>query len=167
MNFQVYIYILCLYCDMFPCFYVKKVMYLSHTSCAAAPIFTLCHKPEPSLLWLVSWPALLWSVNRHLDCQVQCVGAITDRSTRVIYWCIYVMEVNKEGKWRRFRQGGSGSQLKAATPPPWRTPITAAYMQHTFLIMTIYLGLQYCVHTCCMPVATQLTWKLCWYWHLV
>jgi len=37
-------------CDMSPCFNVQKALYLSHTTCAAAPLFTLCLKPEPSLL---------------------------------------------------------------------------------------------------------------------
>ena len=45
---------------MSPCFNVQKALYFSHTACVAAPLFTLCLKPEPSLLWLVSWPALLW-----------------------------------------------------------------------------------------------------------
>ena len=53
----------CLYCDMFTCTNVQKGLYFSHTACAAAPLFTLCLKPEPSLLWLVSWPALLWLVS--------------------------------------------------------------------------------------------------------
>ena len=52
---MVHICILCLYCDM-----SQKALYLSHTACAAAPHFTLRLKPEPSLLWLVSWTALLW-----------------------------------------------------------------------------------------------------------
>ena len=51
---------------MSPCFDVQKALHFSHTACAAAPLFTLCLKPEPSLLWLVSWPALLWLVN-HLE----------------------------------------------------------------------------------------------------
>ena len=56
--------ILSLYCDMSPCFNVQKALYFSHTAYAEEPLFTLCLKPEPSLLWLVSWPALLWSINR-------------------------------------------------------------------------------------------------------
>ena len=54
-DFQVHICILCVYSDMFTCFNIKKGLYFSHTACAAAPLFTLCLKPEPSLLWLVSW----------------------------------------------------------------------------------------------------------------
>ena len=57
----------CLYWDMFPCFNVQKALYFSHTACAAAPL------PEPSLLWLVSWPALLWLVNR-LGMSRKCAG---------------------------------------------------------------------------------------------
>ena len=50
-NVQVNISILCLY--MSPCFNVQKALYFSHTACAAAPLFTLCLKPEPSLSdWL-------------------------------------------------------------------------------------------------------------------
>ena len=49
---------------MSPCFNVQKALYFSHTACAAAPLFTLCLKPQPSLHWLVSWQALLWLVNR-------------------------------------------------------------------------------------------------------
>ena len=64
--YGIYLCILSLYCDMSPCFHVLKALYFSHTACAAAPLFTLCLKPEPSLLWLVSWPALLWLVN-HLE----------------------------------------------------------------------------------------------------
>jgi len=41
---------LSLYCDMFTCFNVQKALYLSHTACAAAPLFTLCLKAERSLL---------------------------------------------------------------------------------------------------------------------
>ena len=37
-------------CDMSQCFNVQKALYFSHTVCAAAPHFTLCLKPEPSLL---------------------------------------------------------------------------------------------------------------------
>ena len=55
---------LCLYCDMFKYFNVQKALYISHTACAAVPIFTLCLKPEHRLLWLVSLLALLWLVNR-------------------------------------------------------------------------------------------------------
>ena len=31
-------------------FNIQKDLYCSHTACAAAPLFTLCLKPEPSLL---------------------------------------------------------------------------------------------------------------------
>ena len=41
---------LCLYWDISPCFSVQKALYFSRTACAAAPLFTLCLKPEPSLL---------------------------------------------------------------------------------------------------------------------
>ena len=47
---QVHIHILCLYWDMFPCFNVQKTLYFSHTACAAAPLFTLCLKPESALI---------------------------------------------------------------------------------------------------------------------
>ena len=49
-HFQVHIRILCLYYDMCPCFNVQKALYFSHTACGAAPLFTLCLQPEPSLL---------------------------------------------------------------------------------------------------------------------
>ena len=44
---------------------------VTRKSCATKQAYsrlrnTLCLKPEPSLLWLVSWPALLWLVN-HLE----------------------------------------------------------------------------------------------------
>ena len=83
-HFQVHIYILNLYWDMSPGFLAQKALYFSHTACAAAPLFTLCLKPEPSLLWLVSWPALLRLVNRlemsrPLAYHVQCVGALANR----------------------------------------------------------------------------------------
>ena len=61
-NVQVHICSLCLYCDIFPCLNVQKALYYFHTACAAAPLFTLCLKPEPSLLWLVSWPADCYKV---------------------------------------------------------------------------------------------------------
>ena len=44
------------------CIYLKRTYYAYyhvHTACASAPLFTLCLKPESSLLWLVSWPVLL------------------------------------------------------------------------------------------------------------
>jgi len=43
-------HILCLYCDMYPCFFVQKGLYFSHTACAAGSLVTLRLKPEPSLL---------------------------------------------------------------------------------------------------------------------
>ena len=43
-----YLYVVSLL--MSPCFNVQKALYFSHTACAAAPLFTLCLKPEPSLL---------------------------------------------------------------------------------------------------------------------
>ena len=49
-HFQVHICMLLLYCDMSPGFNVQKALYFSHTACTAAPLFTLCLKPEPSLL---------------------------------------------------------------------------------------------------------------------
>ena len=49
-HFQVHICILILDWDMSPCFNVQKALYFSHNACAAAPLFTLCLKPEPSLL---------------------------------------------------------------------------------------------------------------------
>ena len=70
---------------MSPCFNVQKALYFSHTPCAAAPLFTLCLKPETSLLRLFSWSALLGLVNclemsRPLAYHVQCVGALANRS---------------------------------------------------------------------------------------
>ena len=50
-----------------------KKLFIFHTACAAAPLF--------SLIWLVSWPALLWS--RLLACHVHCVGALANRRTSV------------------------------------------------------------------------------------
>ena len=45
---------------------------------------------SPCLLWLVSWPALLWLINRlemsrPLAYRVQCVGALAKRSTTVTF----------------------------------------------------------------------------------
>ena len=53
-----------------PCFDVQKDLYFSHTACAAAPLFTLCLKPESSLLWLVNREEM----SRPLAYHEQCVG---------------------------------------------------------------------------------------------
>lgn len=99
---------------------------------------------------------------RHC-CAIKSLNSYTFVSSYVFLISFQIKEISCK---KEVKRSSEGSQLKAATPPPRRTPLTAAYMQHTFLIMTIYLGLQYCVYTCCTPVATQLTWKPCWYWHL-
>ena len=46
-DFQAQMCMLCLYCDTFN---VQQALYFPHTACAAAPIFTLCLKPQASLL---------------------------------------------------------------------------------------------------------------------
>ena len=77
------------------CFNIQKCLYCSHTACAVAPLFTLCLKPEPNQLWLVSWLALLGLVN-SLEMSlpsayhVQCVGVLAKWNTSVTYWCYYV-----------------------------------------------------------------------------
>ena len=68
-NVQVHICMLCFYCDMSPCFNVQKGLYFSHTASAAAPLFTLCLKPEPSLIGTLCLLAY----------HVQCVRVLANR----------------------------------------------------------------------------------------
>ena len=53
-SFSGFIFVFCTSTVTFPCFNVQKGLYFSHTACAAAPLFTLGLKPDPS-----GWPALL------------------------------------------------------------------------------------------------------------
>ena len=81
----------------------EKALYFA---CTALPLFTLCLKPEPSLLWLVSWADLFWLVNhlemsRPLAYHIKRVWALANRSVSVKQWRHYDIEVNRGVQWRR------------------------------------------------------------------
>ena len=85
------------------CYSHNSCSQCAHTACAAAPIFTLCLKPEPSLLWLVSWPALLWLVD-HLEMSRplshRCVGALAKWNPNETPMKHHVTEINNREKLR-------------------------------------------------------------------
>ena len=133
--FRLHICILCLYCDMFPCSNVQKALYLSHTACGAAPLFTLCLKPEPSLFWLASWSALLWLVNRSemsrpLADHVQCVGEPADRNVVWLRSDVSMSrKIYKGLQGRHLRQGGREWERNSTL---WLQPLQIIYRQKTY-----------------------------------